>query len=125
MADDGGPLATESGKQVADEVRVGAERVLVSLGPDGALLADDSDVLHGEVSVDQVRNTVGAGDALLAGFLAGGARGASALANSLAWARAAVRSALTSMAPPGEADHSAVLIHDSADRGRILEDDGR
>ena len=46
--------------------------VLVSLGRDGALLvdADLPQALHGTASVNRVVNTVGAGDALLAGWLA-------------------------------------------------------
>ena len=104
-------------------LQLGAEQVLVSLGPDGALLATGAGAVHGEVGVAQVRNTVGAGDALLAGFLAGGANDSGALANSLAWARAAVRSPLTSMAPPSESDTGAVVIHDRVDRSRLLEDD--
>lgn len=101
----------------------GVEQVLVSLGPDGAILVDQSGVVHGEVSVDRVSNTVGAGDALLAGFLAGGAAGPLALANALAWARAAVRSEQTSMAPPEEADRTAVSISTELDGERVLEDD--
>jgi 1-phosphofructokinase len=103
--------------------RAGVAQVLVSLGPDGAVLVDETAVLHGEVSVDRVSNTVGAGDALLAGFLAGGGSGAGALANALAWARAAVRSRQTSMAPPGETDHEAVRINVELDPDRVLEDD--
>ena len=119
------PLAT-LGEVVAaaQEVkRAGVGQVLVSLGPDGAVLVDDTAVLHGEVSVDRVSNTVGAGDALLAGFLAGGAGGAGALANALGWARAAVRSPQTSMAPPGESDHEAARINVELDPDRLLEDD--
>lgn len=106
--------------EVAD---AGVGRVLVSLGPDGAILVGDGAVVHGEVSVDRVRNTVGAGDALLAGFLAGGANGADALHNALAWARAAVRSEQTSMAPPEKADRSAVSVTTELDEDRLLEDD--
>lgn len=108
----------------AREVRAGGVgQVLVSLGPDGAVLVDDAAVLHGEVSVDRVGNTVGAGDALLAGFLAGGAGGSGSLANALAWARAAVRSEQTSMAPPKAADAAAVRITADIDLDRRLEDD--
>lgn len=102
----------------------GVGSVLVSLGPDGALLLDDAAPLHGEVSVAEVRNTVGAGDALLAGFLAGGAKGAAALETALTWARAAVRSARTTMETPGDSDRSAVTITTgSLDLDRVLNDD--
>ncbi len=50
----------------------GVRVVLVSLGADGALLvdADLPQPLHGNTSVRRVVNTVGAGDAFLAGWLA-------------------------------------------------------
>lgn len=51
-------------------VRRGIETVLVSLGAEGALLVQQSLVLHGIAPVRDVVNTAGAGDALLAGFLA-------------------------------------------------------
>jgi fructose-1-phosphate kinase PfkB-like protein len=46
--------------------------VLASLGADGALLVERDEVLHAEVIVDRLHSAVGAGDALIAGFLAGG-----------------------------------------------------
>ncbi len=55
------------------------------------MLVDDDGVLTGEAPVASPRSTVGAGDALLAGFLAVGARGARALTEALAWGAAAVR----------------------------------
>ena len=56
--------------------RWGAGTVLASLGADGAVLVEDDGVWYGEAPVDRPRSTVGAGDAMLAGFLAAGARGA-------------------------------------------------
>jgi 1-phosphofructokinase len=67
----------------------GARAVLVSLGPDGALLVDGEGARHAEADVPVVRSTVGAGDALLAGFVAA-AGGADPLRTALAWATAAV-----------------------------------
>jgi 1-phosphofructokinase len=67
----------------------GARSVLVSLGPDGALLVDAAGARHAEAEVRVVRSTVGAGDALLAGFVAAPA-GADPLRWGLAWAAAAV-----------------------------------
>jgi 1-phosphofructokinase len=69
--------------------------VLVSLGRDGALLvdADLPHALHGTASVNRVVNTVGAGDAFLAGWLAAvhaGATSADALANALRFGATAV-----------------------------------
>jgi 1-phosphofructokinase family hexose kinase len=43
--------------------------VLASLGADGAVLVDESGAVHARATVSQPRSTVGAGDALLAGFL--------------------------------------------------------
>ncbi|MEU9835752.1 1-phosphofructokinase [Streptosporangium sp. NPDC048047] len=68
----------------------GAGTVLASLGPDGAVLLEGDQVWYGEGPVAEPRSTVGAGDAMLAGFLAAGARGEAALAEALAWATAAV-----------------------------------
>jgi 1-phosphofructokinase len=70
----------------------GVRTVLVSLGGDGALLvdADLSAPLHGVAAARRVVNTVGAGDALLAGFLAVPSGGAEALANGLRFGATAV-----------------------------------
>jgi len=62
----------------ARELREGGFRfVLASLGPDGALLVSESGAVHAEALPVDVVDTVGAGDALLSGFLAGFARGES------------------------------------------------
>ena len=53
-------------------VRRGIEAVLVSLGAGGAVLVRRDVVLHGVAPVPEVINTAGAGDALLAGYLAAG-----------------------------------------------------
>ena len=97
--------------EAARELRSwGAGTVLASLGPDGAVLVDDTGVLVGSAPVPRPRSSVGAGDALLAGFLtrwdAGPARGrdlaAAALAEGLAWGAAAV--SLPGSRMPGPAD---------------------
>jgi 1-phosphofructokinase family hexose kinase len=98
----------------------GTERVLVSLGPDGALLVDRTGACHAEAAIDDVANTVGAGDALLAGFLAGGAT-ASALPTAIAWSVAACRAAGTRMPPVTAADLAAVVVRPTVDRKRRLE----
>lgn len=50
----------------------GARNVLVSCGAQGAvLLAEDGTVLTGQAPQGQVHSTVGAGDSMVAGFLAG------------------------------------------------------
>lgn len=50
----------------------GARNVIVSLGGEGALLfAEDGHVYHSGVVRDKVLNTVGSGDSMVAGFIAG------------------------------------------------------
>jgi len=73
----------------------GVRTVLVSLGRHGALLvdADLPEPLHGAAAVSRVVNTVGAGDAFLAGWLAAvdaGATSSDALANALRFGATAV-----------------------------------
>ena len=68
----------------------GARSAVVSMGRDGALLVEADQVLHASVPVSNPRSTIGAGDALLAGFLAGGGDGETALREAVAWATAAV-----------------------------------
>jgi 1-phosphofructokinase len=51
-------------------VRRGVGTVLVTLGGDGAILVSEQLVLHGEAPVTRIVNTVGAGDAFLAGYFA-------------------------------------------------------
>ena len=98
----------------------GAGAVLVSLGPDGALYLDGTGaVSHAEAEIDDPVNTVGAGDALLAGFLASGAD-AAALPEAIAWSVAAVRSPGTRMRRVADDDRGAVIVHATVDRGRIL-----
>jgi len=64
-------------------------------------------------------NTVGAGDALLAGFLAAGG-GSDALGNAIAWSVAAIRSPGTRMRPVTAADRGAVIVHARVDSSRRL-----
>ena len=70
------------GRELADDADVeraarelqamGARNVLVSLGGDGALLVDEEGVAHRAPAVGgKPVNTVGAGDSMVAGFLAG------------------------------------------------------
>ncbi len=93
--------------------RSGWRSVLVSLGRDGAVLVAD-EVCCGTVAGVEVRNTVGAGDALLAGFVSAGGRGAAALAEGLAWASAAIRSTDTLGQAVTDRDRRTVQL--SADR---------
>ncbi|TDC97737.1 1-phosphofructokinase [Actinomadura sp. 7K507] len=118
----GGPVGTVADVVgAAGELRArGARAVLVSLGAEGAVLVDDDGVLTGDAPVTRPRSTVGAGDALLAGFLAAGARGPGALAEALAWGAAAV--SLPASRVPGAADirRDIVRIHPRPDLTRPL-----
>ena len=68
----------------------GVKAVLASLGADGTVLVDGSGAVFGTAEAIEPVSTVGAGDALLAGFLAAGGQGPEALIEAMAWARAAV-----------------------------------
>jgi 1-phosphofructokinase len=100
-------------------VEGGVRTLLVSLGPDGAVVVDGSGAVHGEAPIDDAVNTVGAGDALLAGFLAGGGTPA-ALSTAIAWSVAACRSPGTRMRAVRDEDCAAVVVHGSLDRDRVL-----
>jgi 1-phosphofructokinase len=118
----GRPLTTlgDAADAACDVVGQGVEAVLLSLGPDGAIYVDASGaVSHAEAAIDDAVNTVGAGDALLAGFLAKGADSA-ALPEAIAWSVAAVRSPGTRMRRVTQADREAVVAHDVVDRERRL-----
>jgi 1-phosphofructokinase len=76
----------------AAEIRdKGVTAVLASLGADGAILVDARGATHASCAVETVVSTVGAGDATLAGFLAGGADRDTRLATALRWGAAAVQ----------------------------------
>ncbi|GAA3940198.1 1-phosphofructokinase [Actinomadura viridis] len=98
----------------------GARSVLVSLGADGAVLVDDDGVIAGDAPVENPKSTVGAGDALLAGFLAAGARGPRALAEALAWGAAAVRLPASRMPRRPDIRRDIVRIHARPDLDQRL-----
>ena len=98
-------------------VAAGVAQVLVSLGADGALAVSARAACHVEAPIDDVANTVGAGDALLAGYLAGGAT-LTALPEAVAWSVAACRAAGTRMPIVSSRDRAAVVVHERLDRDR-------
>jgi 1-phosphofructokinase len=100
--------------------RRGAVTVLVSLGANGALLVDGNGVFHGEAPAVP-RSTVGAGDAFLAGFLAGGGAGVKALAEALAFGAAATSLPGSKMPGPSDLDRAAVRLHDAVAFDRSLD----
>jgi 1-phosphofructokinase len=109
--------AVRAARELAD---AGARCVLASLGPDGALLVQDGRAWHGEAEVRTVRSTVGAGDALLAGFLAGGGHGPAALEQGLAWAAAACRLTDSQMPTPDGITRDGIRVHSHVDERRPL-----
>lgn len=98
----------------------GARAVLASLGAAGAILVDGSGATHGEAAVANPQSAVGAGDALLAGFLAAGGHGSEALAEGLAWGAAAASLPGSRMPAPADLRRDAVRLHDTVERSRRL-----
>ncbi len=77
-------------KACRDLQALGAQDVLCSLGADGAVLVDPDAAWHARGPHVAVVNTVGAGDAMLAGALFAGGTGPDSLRMGVAWATAAV-----------------------------------
>jgi 1-phosphofructokinase len=67
--------------------------------------------VHAESEVIVPRSTVGAGDALLAGFLAAGGQGPGALTEGVAWGAAACVLPGTAMPGPGDLQRERVQTH--------------
>jgi 1-phosphofructokinase len=128
--------------EAAQELRArGVATVLTSLGADGAVLVDASGAVYGDARVDKPLSTVGAGDALLAGYLSRAAESGSStadptdrspadrarecLAAALAWGSAATCLPGSRMPAPDDVAAVAVTIHDHVDQGRRLESDPR
>jgi 1-phosphofructokinase len=111
----------------ANELRSkGVATVLVSLGPSGAVLVADGHAFHAESGVIVPRSTVGAGDALLAGFLAAGGEGPGALAEGVAWGAAACVLPGTAVPGPGDIQRDLVQVHPvDPERALGLSDDRR
>jgi 1-phosphofructokinase len=93
--------------------------VLVSLGADGAVYVDPEGATHAEARLDDLVNSVGAGDALLAGFLAAGG-GHAALRTAVAWSVAACRSPGTQMRVVAARDAEVVRVHEAVRAERRL-----
>jgi 1-phosphofructokinase len=107
--------------RAAEAVRAaGAGAVLASLGGDGAVLIDGQGVRYGESPVDRRRSAVGAGDAMLAGFLAAGVTGRDTLVEALSWGAAAVRFPGSRMPGPSDVDRANVRVHAEIDLSKPL-----
>ncbi|MDQ1293749.1 MAG: 1-phosphofructokinase [Actinomycetota bacterium] len=116
----------------------GIDTVLVSLGPDGAVLVDAAGAVHAEARVERPRSTVGAGDALLAGYLSVAARpedpgrspagpvpldaatAREALVAAVAWGAAATGLPGSRMPGPHDVAAVTVTVHDRCDPQRRL-----
>jgi 1-phosphofructokinase len=119
----GRPLVTvgDAVEAARELMSLGARSVVVSLGRDGALLVDDVGVVHAQSHVARPKSTIGAGDALLAGYLAGslspGADRALTLREAVAWGSAAVRVHGSHVPVITDADREAVVMDNSPDLG--------
>lgn len=99
----------------AREVRErGADRVLVSLGGDGAVLVTPHGAIVGQSPISRVRSSVGAGDSFLAGFLSRFSVDESdegaALVEALAWGSAATTLPGSAVPAPSDLDFSNVRL---------------
>jgi 1-phosphofructokinase len=101
--------------------RRGARTVLASLGGDGAILVDSAGALWGHAPVARVISTVGAGDAMLAGYLSCPHSRCEALAAALQWGAAAVQTEGTLLSP--NAFGTEVSISAAIDLAHPLNDD--
>lgn len=118
----GRPVASlRDAVDAAQELRgLGVETVLASLGADGAVLVDRGGMTVGQAPVSFPRSSVGAGDALLAGFLAAGGQGSTALTEALAWGAAAVGLPGSRMPTAGDIRRDTVRIHREPDLTQSL-----
>lgn len=109
------PASIEEAVAAAEQVRHRTgDPVLVTLGADGALLVDGGEPLHARAPVTRVVSSVGAGDSLLAGYLAAEAGRVDRLREAVAWASAAVRVRGSIGDPITGADRRAVEVREAA-----------
>ena len=102
----------------------GIGTVVVSLGRDGALLVNATEAIQATAQVAQPLSTVGAGDALLAGYLhavSAGADAATALRTAVAFGAAAVALPGSQMPGPDQIAGVAVQVIEP-DPARPLDD---
>ncbi|MFC5287860.1 1-phosphofructokinase family hexose kinase [Actinokineospora guangxiensis] len=96
----------------------GAGSVLASLGGHGAVLVQHDGAWHAEADAVP-RSTVGAGDAMLAGYLSAGG-GPEGLRAGVAWGSAAVSLPGSTMPGPAEVRAHRVRMHPQIDGAREL-----
>ncbi|MDA8277431.1 MAG: 1-phosphofructokinase [Actinomycetota bacterium] len=103
----------------------GAQAVLITMGSDGALFMNQSTIIYGEVRPIRVESAVGAGDALLAGFLSTEANERAKFTEGLAWAAATIALPGTKLPKANQISRSSVYIHDRIDLARPMARKGR
>ena len=101
-------------------IETGAGAVLCSLGPQGAVLVASTGFLHACVAPFAVESDIGAGDALLAGFLAGGATDEERLRRAVAWGAATCRLPGSMMPGPDDVSIEEVTVSVVPDRAMVL-----
>ena len=92
----------------------GPKTIVVSLGKHGAVLVHDDEPVLAVPPPIVPQSNVGAGDSLLAGFLAGGGRGADALRRGVAYGSAAASLPGTSMPRSHDLDLDGVRVQPAA-----------
>lgn len=97
----------------------GVGSILCSLGADGALFVDKNGVIHAEPEVKVVGVPVGAGDILLATFIAGGAD-SDALPAAVSWSAASVPIEGTAIPTQSQAANVKVKINSEIEQSRTL-----
>jgi 1-phosphofructokinase len=97
----------------------GVKSILCSLGEDGALFINENGVIHVEPVSKVVGVPVGAGDILLATFIAGGADVA-ALPGAVSWSAASVPLEGTAIPTPQQAANVKVRVNQGLDENRSL-----
>jgi 1-phosphofructokinase family hexose kinase len=108
--------AIDSAREV---IQLGVGTVLCSLGKDGALFVTADQVVHVEPTEAVVGTPVGAGDILLATFLAGGAT-VDALPAAVQWSAASVALPGTAIPTAAQAAAISVRINHLVDSNREL-----
>jgi 1-phosphofructokinase len=93
----------------------GAQTVLCSLGARGALLVGGDVCLHAWTAPIVVQSDVGAGDSMLAGFLAHHDDPPKALMTAVAWGAAACQLPGSRLPSPDDVDLSVVMLSDDPD----------
>jgi 1-phosphofructokinase len=103
-------------KELADAARELSRQtgtaLLISLGPDGAVYTDGRQALHGTGPALTPINTAGAGDALLAGWLAADSEPNSSLSQAITWGRSACLANTTVDPNPGKGDTAVITVVD-------------